>query len=490
MIMKRQSGILLHISSLNGKYGIGTLGKDAMNFVSFLSESGFSSWQMLPINPRGLGFSPYNSISSFAGDPLFIDPESLFEDGLLTEAELLSAEHKNIERVDYKIIIPERARLLRLAFSRFTDYSSLSAFCDRESHWISDYASFMSIRDELGGISWQHFPRELRDKTGLSDWRKAHREDEDYYKFEQFMFFKQWERLRNFANENGISLIGDVPIYVAYDSCDVWSSPEIFNLNDDLVPFDVSGCPPDAFSAEGQLWGNPTYRWDRLRDTGFSWWIARLSHTAKLFDTVRLDHFRAFEAYWSVPYGAMNAVCGHWEKGPGKPFFDAVKSALPNLNLIAEDLGFLTDEVFRLRDECELPGMRVLQFAFDSDENNLYLPHRYVENCVVYTGTHDNDTLRGFIESAPLYRLDFARRYLSPSQDETLSDAFLRSAWSSSANLAIAPMQDFLDLPTSARMNTPSTVNDRNWRWRMGDDRLTKELSEKLMSLNKKYSRI
>lgn len=488
--MKRQSGVLMHISSLNGKYGIGTLGKEARAFADFLAESGFSAWQMLPVNPRGLGFSPYSSISSFAGDPLFIDPEALFELGLITAEELRSAEHENIEKVDYKIVIPERTRLLRIAFSRFSDYDALGAFCDREGTWLSDYASYMSIRDELGGISWQHFPAHLRSRTGLSEWRAEHKADEDYYKFEQFMFFSQWEKLRIHANEKGISLIGDVPIYVAYDSCDVWSSPEIFNLNDDLIPFDVSGCPPDAFSAEGQLWGNPTYRWGRLAENGYLWWIARLSHCAKMFDTVRLDHFRAFEAYWSVPYGAMNAVCGHWEQGPGKAFFDAVRASLPKLDLIAEDLGFLTEEVFRLRDGCELPGMKVLQFAFDSDENNLYLPHNHTENSVVYTGTHDNDTLRGFIESAPGYRLDFARRYLSPCDGETLFDAILRAAWSSVSFLAIAPMQDFLCLPTSARMNTPSTVSEKNWRWRMGEGNLTKELSEKLLSFNKKYSRI
>lgn len=488
--MKRQSGVLMHISSLNGKYGIGTLGRAAFDFVEFLAESGFSSWQMLPVNPRGLGFSPYNSISSFAGDPLFIDPELLMKAGLITRAELSRAEIPNRERVDYKIVIPERARLLRRAFSRFTDFDALRAFCDRESHWVYDYASFMSIRDELGGIAWQHFPPELRSKSSLNTWREEHIEEENYYKFEQFMFFTQWEALKAFANEKGISLIGDVPIYVAFDSCDVWSAPEIFNLNDSLTPFDVSGCPPDAFSADGQLWGNPTYRWERLAQNGYSWWIARLAHCAKMFDTVRLDHFRAFEAYWSVPFGAQTAVCGHWEKGPGKPFFDAVRRNLPNLSLIAEDLGFLTQEVFDLRDGCGLPGMRVLQFAFDSDENNIYLPHKYVENCVVYTGTHDNDTLRGYIESAPVWQLDFARRYLNPAEGEPLRDAFLRAAWGSCADLAIAPMQDFLNLPTAARMNTPSTVNDKNWRWRMAEDAIGEDLSAELLEFNKKHSRI
>jgi len=488
--MKRQSGVLMHISSLNGEYGIGTLGKTAWEFVAFLASSGFSAWQMLPVNPQGPGFSPYNSISSFAGNPLFIDPEALFEAGLITKDELSGARHENICRVDYKIVIPERTRLLRLAFSRFKDNEALDAFSEREGHWLSDYASFMSIRDELGGISWQHFPAALRDKSGLAEWRAEHAEDERYYKFEQLMFFTQWQKLKRFANSKDITLIGDVPIYVSYDSCDVWSSPEIFNLKDDFTPFDVSGCPPDAFSADGQLWGNPTYRWGRLAENGYSWWIARLSHCARMFDTVRLDHFRAFEAYWSVPFGAQTAVCGHWEKGPGKPFFDAVREALPNLDLIAEDLGFLTDEVFRLRDDCGLPGMKVMQFAFDSDENNLYLPHKYSENSVVYTGTHDNDTLCGFLDSAPMHRLDFARRYLAPQDSETLFDAFLRAAWNSVARLAIVPMQDILKLPASARMNTPSTVNDKNWRWRMPENALDKSLSKHLMSFNKKHSRI
>jgi len=488
--LKRTSGILTHISSLPGKYGIGTLGKEALDFCDFLADAGFSEWQMLPINPQGPGFSPYNSISSFAGNPLLISPEELFKNGLITKEELLSEELPNNGRVDFKIVITRRANLLRLAFSRFTDYAALEAFCDEEGDWLRDYASFMTIREELGGIAWQHFPHGLRTKSELAAWREEHKADEDYYKFEQFIFFSQWKKLRTYAKEKGISLIGDVPIYVALDSCDVWSSPEIFNLSDSLLPIDVAGCPPDVFSPDGQLWGNPTYRWEALAQNGFSWWIARLSHCAKLFDTVRLDHFRAFESYWAVPYGSPNAVNGVWKQGPGMPFFETVRRVLPQLDMIAEDLGFLTDAVFRLRDEAALPGMKVLQFAFDSDENNLYLPDKYVENCVVYTGTHDNDTLRGFIESAPVWKLDFARRYLSPEGDETLSDAFLRAAFSSRARKAIAPIQDFLNLPASARMNAPSTVNDKNWRFRIPEGSLTGELSSKLLAFNTLHNRI
>lgn len=486
----RSSGVLMHISSLGGNYGIGTLGRESFSFCDFLKESGFRAWQMLPINPQGPGFSPYNSLSSFAGNPLFISPEKLFESGLITKSELASFVEENRGRVDFKIVMPERSRLLRKAFSRFRDFDALESFCERKGEWVRDYASFMTIREELGGILWQSFPRELRDKSGLSDWRREHKAEEDYYKFEQYIFSEQWDELRKYANNLGIRLIGDVPIYVSLDSCDVWSAPEIWNLNEYGSPYDVAGCPPDAFSSDGQLWGNPTYNWRFLAERGYSWWIARLSHLASMFDSVRLDHFRAFEAYWSIPASSPTASTGHWEKGPGKPFFDAVFRALPNLSLIAEDLGFLTPEVFRLRDECNIPGMRVLQFAFDSDENNVYLPDKYIENCVVYTGTHDNDTLRGFIETAPAYKLDFARRYLSPGGAETLFDAFIRAAWSSCADLAIIPMQDVLNLPSSARMNIPSTVNDRNWRWRMEDGALNSETAEKFYALNLKYNRI
>ncbi len=489
--MERYSGVLMHISSLGGKYGIGTLGKKAKEFCDFLKETKTHAWQVLPINPHGPGFSPYNSISSFAGNPLFIDPERLAELGLLTEEECVSSQTENTGRVDFKTVITEHTRLLRLAFSRFKDFSALEAFCEREKNWISDYATFMTIREEIGGVAWPHFPKELRNRSALPLWREEHKRDEDYYKFEQFMFFSQWEELRSYAKECGISLIGDVPIYVSYDSCDVWASPEIFNLSENLVPLDVSGCPPDAFSSEGQLWGNPTYNWDKLSKEGYSWWIERLSHCAKMFDVVRLDHFRGFEAYWSVPYGSDTARTGEWKKGPDKPFFDAVKEALPSLDIIAEDLGFLTEEVFRLRDGCGFPGMRVLQFAFDSDDSNIYLPDKYIENCVVYTGTHDNDTLRGFIESAPEYKLSFASGYLSPKEDESLADAFLNAAWSSKANIAIAPMQDLLNLPASARMNIPSTVNDKNWRWRILDDFAADgKVSEKLLKLNQTGMRI
>lgn len=487
---KRHSGALMHISSLGGDFGIGNLGREAYKFCDFLKESGFSAWQTLPINPQGPGFSPYNSISSFAGNPLFIDPELLFEDGLITRDELSYAKSENLGRVDFKIVIPKNANLLRSAFSRFSDFDALEEFCEREGGWIADYASFMTIREELGGIAWQHFPRELRDKSALPSWRREHKDIENYYKFEQYIFSKQWLSLREYANGLGISLIGDIPIYVATDSCDVWSSPYIFNLSESLTPIDVSGCPPDPFSEDGQLWGNPTYRWDVLREDGYSWWISRLSRASELFDTVRLDHFRAFEAYWSIPYGSPDARNGEWKKGPGKAFFDTVKEKLPNLNMIAEDLGFLTEEVFRLRDETGIPGMRVLQFAFDGGEDNLYLPHMYPENSIVYTGTHDNETLRGFIEASPAHRIDFMGRYLAPRDGETLNDAFLRAAWCSVSNVAIAPIQDFLGLGNEARMNTPSTVNDRNWRFRIKNGVLTPDLSEKLLSLNRENNRI
>ncbi len=487
---KRQSGILAHISSLPGKYGIGTLGRDAFSFCNFLKSSGFSAWQVLPLNPHGLGFSPYMSVSSFAGNPLFISPDLLFEKGLITRGELEDSFLPNHGRVDFKSVIAKKNSLLRSAFKRFSDFDSLEAFCCDAGNPLADYASFMTIREELGGATLQAFPQELKNKTGLKNWRKTHKRDEDYYKFEQFLFFSQWKDLRNYANRCGISLTGDVPIYVSPDSCDVWSHPEIFNVSENLSPCEVAGCPPDAFSRDGQLWGNPTYRWDVLSESGFEWWISRLSRCSKLFDTVRLDHFRAFESYWAIPARSGSAACGVWKKGPGKQFFDAVKERLPELDMIAEDLGFLTDEVFKLRDECNLPGMRVLQFAFDGDSENLYLPHKHPENCVVYTATHDNDTLSGFIEAASENTIAFASRYLGVSDKASLPDAIINAAMASRARLAIFPIQDFLNLPTSARMNTPSTLSDKNWRFRIPENSLTDELSDKLFNLNLTHNRI
>ncbi len=466
MRMKRLGGILLHISSLPDEYGIGTIGKSARSFCDFLQKSGMRAWQMLPINPCGKGASPYDSPSLFAGNPMLIDLSELLRDGLLTESELDKCRELSLpDSINFGPLFTLRKNLLRLAFSRFSDYAALDKFEEREKSWLSDYASFMSIKDAFC------IPKK-------------------YYIFEQFIFFSQWARLKEYAASRGISLIGDAPIYVAADSADVYANPALFNVDDALNASEMAGCPPDAFSRDGQLWGNPTYNWEEHAKGGYSWWISRLFHLSRLFDVIRLDHFRAFEAYWAIPQGAKSAAEGRWKEGPGKAFFDAVKKAFPSLFLIAEDLGFLTDSVFRLRDEFKIPGMRVLQFAFDGSRDNIYLPDNYIENCVAYTGTHDNDTTRGWAESSSPETLALARDFLGISHAEKMSDAFVRSIWRSRAFLAIAPMQDFLDLPSSARMNTPSTVSDKNWSFRIRRDSLSEDFAKKLLALNSEYGRI
>ncbi len=449
-----------------------------------------SAWQMLPVNPEGLGNSPYNSFSSFAGNPLLIDLKELVADGLLKEEELSALHEKNDpELCNFEFLREEKPRLLRLAFSRFSDFSRLSAFEKAEESWLSDYASFMAIKDLCGGVSWQEFPEALRNRSGLADFRREHTNEENFYKFEQMLFFAQWRRLRSYANEKGISLIGDLPIYVALDSVDVWANPDVFTLDESLVPKLIAGCPPDSFCLDGQLWGNPIYDWDYLKNTNYAWWRRRISHIAEMFDTVRLDHFRAFESYWAIPQGSETAATGEWVKGPGKEFFDIILKDIP-VNIIAEDLGSLTEEVFILRDACGFPGMKVLQFAFDSGEENLYLPDKYPENCVAYTGTHDNNTTLGWQDDVPQYKIDFAVWYLKPREGETLTHAFLRGTWASRAKLAIAPIQDFLELPASARMNTPGLVTERNWRFRLSPDALCDELAEELFRLNSDNNRI
>ncbi len=466
MRMKRHGGILLHISSLPDEYGIGTIGKTARNFCDFLQRSGMRAWQMLPVNPCGKGFSPYDSPSSFAGNPMLIDLSELLHDGLLTKSELDRCRALSLpDSINFVPLFKLRKKLLRLAFSRFSDYAALKRFEEREKSWLSDYASFMSIKDAFC------IPKK-------------------YYIFEQFVFSSQWARLKKYANSRGISLIGDAPIYVAADSADVYANPFLFNVDSAQNPTEMAGCPPDAFSADGQLWGNPTYNWASHAKQEYSWWISRLSRLSGMFDVIRLDHFRAFEAYWAIPQGAETAAEGCWKKGPGSAFFEAVKKTLPDLSLIAEDLGFLTDDVFRLRDEFGIPGMRVLQFAFDGSDDNMYLPDKYPQNCVAYTGTHDNDTVRGWAETASPQALSLARRILGISRNEKFSAAFIRSIWRSRAFLAIAPMQDFLDLPSSARMNTPSTVSLKNWSFRIENSALSERLSENLLALNSEHGRI
>ena len=491
----RRAGILMPIFSLPSPHGVGTMGAAAREFVDFLEQAGQSCWQILPVGPTGYGDSPYQSYSSFAGNPYFIDLDELAAEGRLKQEEYQGLDWGDDPRaVDYGKLEQNRFGVLRLACKRLLEEGreDYKTFCRQEKDWLEDYALFMALKGKNKGAAWVEWPEgeRLRRPRTLAAARKELAEELDFWRGVQYLFFRQWGALKKYANDKGISIIGDVPIYVSGDGADVWSDPTQFQLDKAGRPTAVAGCPPDDFAEDGQLWGNPLVDWEKMEADGYKWWLRRIAFQFRICDTLRIDHFRGFEAYFSIPYGEKTAKNGSWRPGPGLKFFEAVKRELGEKDIIAEDLGFLTQGVYDLLAATGYPGMKVLEFAFDDiGGNNGYLPHNYPKNCVVYTGTHDNDTLRGFIESAPVYRLDFARRYLAPQDGETLFDAFLRAAWSSVARLAIIPMQDVLNLPTAARMNTPSTVNDRNWRWRMPEDVITQELSDKLLTLNKAHSR-
>ena len=481
----------MHITSLPGAYGVGSMGKNAFDFIDFLYEAGQKCWQILPLTPTGYGDSPYQSCSAFAGNPYLIDFSLLIEQGLLTREQLAKFPWgEDEERVDFFLQYQNKLSALRLAFAAFTDWEALDAFCLQNSNWLSNYALYMALKAENGNKPWYQWPQEekFRQPEALYQARTRLKEEIRFYSFVQYLFFTQWENILNYAHGKGISIIGDVPIYVPLDSCDVWAEPELFQLDSELKPTKVAGVPPDAFSADGQLWGNPLYRWDILKKDNYRWWIRRLQQAAKLYDVVRLDHFRAFEAYWAVPYGAATAKDGTWEKGPGIDFFRTVQKQLPDLQMIAEDLGFLTQAVFDLRDETGLPGMRVLQFAFDSREPSLYLPHTYIENTVCYTGTHDNMTLCQYLKEAAPEVLAYATEYMGLNEKEGLAQGVIRTALSGVSKLCILQMQDFLDLGAEARMNFPGTMGN-NWTWRAKQACFTPELARKIRHMTRLYGR-
>ena len=488
----RGSGILMHITSLPGPYGVGTFGKYAYAFVDFLQKAGQRYWQILPLNPTGYGDSPYQSCSAFAGNPYLIDLEDLVREGLLKEEELAAvcwAERE--DRVDFCRLYENRLNILRLAWSRFDRAEEMEAFCRENSDWLPDFALFMALKAQNGGKSWQQWPEDLKRRQPDAIWQARHQLQEQirFYSFVQYLFQKQWSALRKYANEKGILIIGDVPIYVPMDSADVWSSPELFQMDENLQPTAVAGCPPDAFSDDGQLWGNPLYDWGKMKKNGFLWWLRRLKAAQKLYDVVRLDHFRGFEAYWSVPYGEETAKNGKWVKGPGMAFINALKAALPQLPIIAEDLGFLTQEVLQLRDESGYPGMKVLEFAFESGEPSAYLPHKYIRNTVCYTGTHDNMTMRQWFETATEEAVRYATEYMHLTQQEGLVWGTIRTAFESVSDLCIIQMQDYLNLGGEARMNFPGTTQN-NWVWRMIDGSCTDALAQKICKLAQLYERI
>ena len=489
----RQSGVLMHITSLPSSYGIGTMGKEAFRFVDFLKDAGQSLWQILPLTPTGYGNSPYQSCSTFAGNPYLIDLDLLIEDGLLTREDLegYSWGEKD-DHVDFGLMYQNRWAVLKKAFARFEETEDYFDFTTKNSAWLSDFALFMALKDKFGGKPWYEWEKglKMRDPDTLWNIRKELKPQTRFYKFTQYLFYKQWAALREYAHENGVRIIGDVPIYVPYDSVDVWSNPELFQLDSQLAPEAVAGCPPDAFSEDGQLWGNPLYRWDEMAKDGYSWWIRRLKAAGKWYDVVRLDHFRGLEAYWSVPAKDTTAKNGCWIKGPGMDFLGTVQKQLPKLELIAEDLGFLTQEVWDLLAQSGYPGMKVLGFAFDSRNHSAYLPHNCCVNSVCYTGTHDNMTARQWFETASEDAVSYAREYMCLTPEEGDVWGMIRTAFSTVCKLCIIPMQDYLELGAEGRMNFPGIQTDSNWVWRANEGFVDSKLAERIYKLTALYGRL
>lgn len=489
----RRSGVLMPVSSLPSRFGIGGFSKEAYDFVDFLAASGQSLWQILPLGPTGYGDSPYQSFSTFAGSPYYISLDALIEEGLLTEEECSSVDFGNdTKRVDYEKIYYTRFELLRKAFERAnrSDDADYSAFVKENELWLKDYAMYMAVKDSLGGVSWIEWDEEirLRKPKAMKKYEKELADDIAFYSYQQYLFSKHWSALKEYANKKGIQIVGDIPIYVAFDSADTWAKPELFQLDQKNVPTAVAGCPPDAFSATGQLWGNPLYRWDYHEETGFAWWMQRLAHCFDIYDIVRIDHFRGFDEYWAVPYGDETAENGEWKPGPGYKLFEVMKKTLGNRAVIAEDLGFLTPSVLKLVKKTGYPGMKILQFAFDAMGESDYLPHKYPNNCVVYTGTHDNDTVNGWLATLNKKDLAFVKKYVNVKRTPELCETLIRTALGSVADTAIIPMQDYLGLGGEARINTPSTLGG-NWEWRMEKDACTEELSKHMLELAWIYGR-
>ena len=496
--MERTAGILMPISSLPGKYGIGCFNLKAYEFVDFLRDAGQTYWQILPIHPTSYGDSPYQSFSTFAGNPYFIDLEALIAEGVLSNAECDSVFFGDEEDdINYAALYDGRKILLTMAYerSRISENPEYQKFIADNGWWLDDYALFMALKDFFNGQCWYEWPEDIRLRYdyALDHYRRELYFDIEYQKYLQFKFFQQYGWLKNYANAQGVKIIGDIPIYVAMDSADTWANPRLFQLDDRNMPTAVAGCPPDGFSATGQLWGNPLYRWDYHRETGFDWWLTRLWYVYRLYDVTRIDHFRGFDEYYSIPYGHKTAEFGHWEKGPGIELFRRAEEVLGWHEVIAEDLGFVTDSVRQLVRDSGFPGMKVLQFAFDSRDTGSardYLPHNYTENAVVYTGTHDNDTTIGWFEAIADEDWTLAREYLCDfyTPDEEMDQPFVALAMQSIARMCIIPMQDYLGLGTEARMNTPSTIGC-NWRWRMTEDQFTNELCREILVQTRRYGR-
>ena len=495
----RKSGILMHITSLPGSCGIGTMGKSAFDFVDFLASAGQRSWQILPLTPTGYGDSPYQSCSAYAGNPYLIDFELLEADGLLEKADYADLDWADSEtRVDYGKQYNNKTAVLRKAYANFQGSEAFDAFQEENAAWLPDFCLFMALKGENNSAAWFAWEDDLkfRKVRALTAAKKRLADEIRFYAFVQFLFYKQWTALRAYANGKDIEIIGDVPIYVPYDSVEVWTEPKLFQLDKTLTPTAVAGCPPDAFSADGQLWGNPLYNWKKIAKDGYSWWLRRLGAAGKLYDVVRLDHFRGFEAYWSVPYGDTTAKNGKWVKGPDMEFVNALKTGLPELKFIAEDLGTLTQEVLDLRDNSGYPGMKVLGFAFDSRKPSEYLPYCFPANSVCYTGTHDNMTTLQWFQTASKDAIDYVCEYMGIDEVQGLLGleemvwSLIRTAMASVSDLTVIQMQDYLTLGGESRMNFPGTMTNANWTWRAEPGFASEDLAKRIHAMTKIYGRL
>lgn len=509
--LTRKSGMLLHPTSLPCEFGVGDLGPGAYSFVDFLEQCGMTLWQVLPLGPTGYGDSPYASFSTHAGNPMLISPELLKDEGYIHDSDLIGMPSFEKGRVDYGLLIPWKKQLLTTAAKRFINKSadkvSFDKFCMDESLWLNDFALFIAVKESfdkkatLEGVNnsmWSSYWDKdiaLREEVAIKKWSIKLEKEILYNKVIQYLFFEQWLRIKNYTNNKGIQIVGDIPIFVAPDSVDVWANRELFLLDDNGKPTCVAGVPPDYFSETGQLWGNPLYNWKVMEKRNFKWWIDRIKSTLKMVDIIRVDHFRGFEAYWEVPANEVSALNGQWIKAPGFKLFKEISKCLGELPILAEDLGVITKEVTDLRDSFNFPGMRILQFAFDSTEGdaginpkNAFQPHNFINNSVVYTGTHDNSTMKGWIEKSKNIELDYIRNYFDYWGND-LVWLFIRNVLMSTSGYAIIPLQDYLELGDEARMNIPSTTGG-NWSWRYDPNKLTKILSEKIMKYNTMYGRI
>ncbi|WP_319202951.1 4-alpha-glucanotransferase [uncultured Ilyobacter sp.] len=497
MEFQRSSGIIMHISSLHGKYGIGDLGRPAYEFVDFIADAGQKLWQILPMGPTGYGDSPYQSFSAFAGNHYFIDMESLVEKGFLEESDLTSLIDGNIEEsVDFGLIHREKMRLLRRAYDSYLQteqWEEVEEFKKNSEYWIEDYCLFMALKKNFGFTQWQKWPKDFRymKKSVIKETEMDLCYEMEFHLFLQYIFYEQWQKLKNYANSKDIKIIGDIPIFVASDSVDAWSKSKMFLFDKYKRPKKLSGAPPDMFSKDGQFWGNPLYDWNYMEKTGYRWWLERVKNSFNLYDTIRIDHFRGFESFWTVRYGKKTARKGRWEKGPGMKLFGKINRSLGELPIIAEDLGFLTPKVRELLRDSGYPGMKILEFAFDTNSENEYLPHRYPKNCVAYTGTHDNDTVIGWYRGLDDFYRGICDRYLKNMpevESEEINWKCIEAIWSSRAVMTITQMQDVIGLGSEARMNFPAT-SWGNWKWRIKKEDLKKETALRLKKITEKYNR-